>query len=201
MEAPARHEAEAMSETVRSANLRAPGKAATVSRWQRRLLLALANRIAGLTPPTQASPLLCRLYRRAGLEVGRDVRLVGGIQLSARIRIGDDSAIETRTLLYTGTVDQGGEIRIGRGVTIGPRCCLLTGTHEVGGAERRCGPSQYKDIEIGDGCWIGANVTITAGVTIGPGCVVEAGSVVAQNLPANALAAGSPARVLRTLEG
>jgi len=53
---------------------------------------------------------------------------------------------------------------------------------------------------IGDNVWCGANVVITSGVTIGERCVIGANSVVTTDLPAFSIAAGAPARVLRTIE-
>jgi acetyltransferase-like isoleucine patch superfamily enzyme len=53
---------------------------------------------------------------------------------------------------------------------------------------------------IGDNVWCGANVVITSGVTIGERCVIGANSVVTADLPAFTVAAGAPARALRTIE-
>ncbi|MEW6900246.1 hypothetical protein [Trueperella pyogenes] len=47
--------------------------------------------------------------------------------------------------------------------------------------------------------WLGAGVMVAPGVTIGENTVVGAGSVVVRDLPANVVAAGVPARVLRGL--
>jgi acetyltransferase-like isoleucine patch superfamily enzyme len=54
-------------------------------------------------------------------------------------------------------------------------------------------------VSIGDHCWIGTNAIVVKGVRIGPGTVVAAGSVVASDLPPFTLAAGNPARVIRSL--
>lgn len=51
---------------------------------------------------------------------------------------------------------------------------------------------------IGDNVWCGANVVITSGVTVGERCVIGANSVVTKDLPPYSIAAGSPARVLRS---
>ena len=53
---------------------------------------------------------------------------------------------------------------------------------------------------IGDNVWCGANVVITSGVTIGERCVIGANSVVTADLPPFSVAAGAPARALRTIE-
>lgn len=53
-------------------------------------------------------------------------------------------------------------------------------------------------VVIGDHVWIGMNATILSGVTIGDGAVVAAGAVVTKDVPAKALVAGVPAKVIRT---
>ena len=53
---------------------------------------------------------------------------------------------------------------------------------------------------IGDNVWCGAHAVVTSGVTIGERCVIGANSVVTTDLPPFSIAAGAPARVLRTIE-
>jgi acetyltransferase-like isoleucine patch superfamily enzyme len=55
-------------------------------------------------------------------------------------------------------------------------------------------------IQIGRRCWLGMNSIVTKGVTIGDDTIVAAGSVVTKDLPAGVLAAGNPARVVKTLD-
>ena len=52
-------------------------------------------------------------------------------------------------------------------------------------------------VTIGNNVWIGAKATITKGVTIGDNAVIGAGAVVTHDIPADCLAVGVPARVVR----
>jgi len=91
------------------------------------------------------------------------------------------------------------EIRIGRNVEIAPGCGFYNYDH--GMAPDRLimdQPLHSKGgIAVGDGAWIGYGVTILQGVTIGTGAVIAAGAVVAHDVPANAIAAGVPAHVVK----
>ncbi|MER6004106.1 sugar O-acetyltransferase [Nonomuraea angiospora] len=55
-------------------------------------------------------------------------------------------------------------------------------------------------IVIGDNVWLGSGAIVLGGVTIGENTVVGAGAVVTRDLPANVVAVGNPARVIRTIE-
>ena len=54
-----------------------------------------------------------------------------------------------------------------------------------------------KGIRIGSHCWVGAGVTVLDGVAIGDGTIIGTGAVVNEDLPANTIAVGMPARVIR----
>lgn len=54
-------------------------------------------------------------------------------------------------------------------------------------------------IAIGDNVWLGGGVIVCPGVTIGENTLVGAAAVVTRDLPANVVAVGSPARVIKTL--
>ena len=55
-------------------------------------------------------------------------------------------------------------------------------------------------IMIGKNCFIGCNSIILKGVTIGDNCTIGAGSVVTKSIPANTIAAGNPAKVIKTID-
>jgi acetyltransferase-like isoleucine patch superfamily enzyme len=57
-----------------------------------------------------------------------------------------------------------------------------------------------EDVVVEDDVWLGLNVVVLKGVTIGRGSVIGANSLVTRSIPARVVAAGSPARVIRTLD-
>ena len=92
----------------------------------------------------------------------------------------------------------GGSVTIGEGTLIAPGVHIYTAGHPVDIAERE--QWEYcKPVKIGEKCWIGGHSTICPGVTIGDRCVIGAGAVVTKDIPADSLAAGNPARVIRKI--
>ncbi|GAO45437.1 DapH/DapD/GlmU-related protein [Flavihumibacter petaseus] len=94
-------------------------------------------------------------------------------------------------------LDLGG-ITIEDDVLIAPKVSLLSESHGLSPDERHgllTGP-----IHIKRNAWIGAGATILPGVTIGENAVVAAGAVVSKDVPANTVAAGVPAKVIKTIE-
>jgi maltose O-acetyltransferase len=91
-------------------------------------------------------------------------------------------------------------IRIGDDVQIGPHVQLLTATHPLAAGLRRDKWEAAQPIVIGDNVWLGGGVIVCPGVTIGRNTVVGAGAVVAGDLPADVVAVGNPARVVKAVE-
>jgi acetyltransferase-like isoleucine patch superfamily enzyme len=81
---------------------------------------------------------------------------------------------------------------------IGPRVNLVTAGHPTDPSARRHG-IVHKPITIEKNAWIGTAATILAGVTVGENSIVAAGAVVTNDVPANCMVAGVPARVVKTL--
>lgn len=92
-------------------------------------------------------------------------------------------------------------ISIGDDVWFGPDVYLTDASHDASDPSRPIGHSMEpaRPVSIGDGAWLGTGVVVLPGVTIGERVVVGANSVVADDLPANCVAVGSPARVVREL--
>jgi maltose O-acetyltransferase len=90
-------------------------------------------------------------------------------------------------------------ITIGEDVQIGPNVQLLTPTHPVNAELRRAKWEAARPITIGNNVWLGGGVIVCPGVTIGDNTVVGAGAVVVKDLPANVVAVGNPARIVRHL--
>ncbi len=103
------------------------------------------------------------------------------------------------TIAYQGYFDFAAPIRIGERVRVGPRTMILTGAHEIGDRTRRGGDLTPRPVTVGDGCWLGAGVTVLPGVTVAPGCVVGAGAVVTRDTAPDGVYAGVPARRVRDL--
>ena len=91
-------------------------------------------------------------------------------------------------------------ISIGDDVQFGPNVQLLTPTHPVDPEARRAKWEAGEPITIGDNVWLGGGAIVLAGVTIDDNTVVGAGAVVTRDLPANVVAVGNPARVVRALD-
>ncbi|MES2476028.1 MAG: sugar O-acetyltransferase [Verrucomicrobiota bacterium] len=92
-----------------------------------------------------------------------------------------------------------GKIIIGDDVQIGPNVQLLTAIHPLEAEPRRAKWECAKPITLADNVWLGGGVIVCPGVTIGENSVVGAGAVVTRDLPANVVAVGNPARVIREL--
>jgi acetyltransferase-like isoleucine patch superfamily enzyme len=169
--------------------------------WNRaRIHLHALRRGAFIRWPVHGNVL--EMFEESRLELGRDALLEPGVWLTApapaRIRIGAGS------FLNLGVMVAATEL-----VEIGDHCMLANGCFVTDGNHRFDDPSlpvpwqgftSKGPTRIGDNVWLGANVVVTSGVTIGERCVVGANSVVTDDLPPFSIAAGAPARVLRTID-
>ncbi len=93
-------------------------------------------------------------------------------------------------------LDLGG-ITIEDNVMLAPKVSLLSEGHPLAAKDRQT--LTTGKIHIKKNAWIGANATILSGVTIGENAVVAAGAVVSKDVPANSLAGGIPAKLLKNI--
>ncbi|GAB78762.1 maltose O-acetyltransferase [Austwickia chelonae NBRC 105200] len=91
-------------------------------------------------------------------------------------------------------------ITIGEDCFIGPNVQLLTPSHPLEPGLRRARWESGAPITLGDNVWLGGGVIVLPGVSIGDNTVVGSGAVVTKDLPANVVAVGNPARIVRHVE-
>ena len=136
--------------------------------------------------------LLLELLGRLGQ--GSEIKPPLRCDYGYRIRVGE------RTFVNYGLVALDvAPITIGDDVQIGPNVQLLTPTHPIEPDPRRAKWEAAEPIAIGDNAWLGGGVIVLPGVMIGANTVVGAGSIVTRDLPSNVVAAGNPARVVRSV--
>lgn len=138
-----------------------------------------------------------------GVSLGSNVRLreFGCVQVTSQLTnpgkglvIGDGTYVGPHSVLGAG-----GGITLGRDVTLGAYVQLLAEDHAFADCDLPINQQGVtrRGIVIEDGCWLGNNVIVLDGVRIGERAVIGAGSVVTRSIPAAAVAAGNPARVIR----
>lgn len=101
-----------------------------------------------------------------------------------------------------GTICSANSIKIGDNVSVGANTTIVdTDFHPIDPIKRKIDPqgAQTKPILIEDDVFIGMNCLILKGVSIGKGSVIGAGSVVTKSVPSGVIAAGNPARIIRSI--
>lgn len=88
-------------------------------------------------------------------------------------------------------------VTIGDDVLLATGVQLLAATHPLDPQVRASGLEYGAPITIGAKAWLGGGAIILPGITIGEGAVVGAGAVVTKDVPAGAVVAGNPARILK----
>ena len=168
--------------------------------WNRaRIHYELAKRESFARWPIHGNVLEMLLQDR--LSLGPNVMFEPNVWLTApgdaRIRIGGGSFL-----------NMGVMVAAMHEVTIGDHCMFANGCFVTDANHRFDDPetpvpwqgfTTKGPTRIGDNVWCGANVVVTSGVTIGERCVIGANSVVTTDIPAFSIAAGTPARVLKTI--
>lgn len=113
-------------------------------------------------------------------QVGREVILGSGTVVMAGAVVNPDCTVGCHCIVNTSaSIDH--DCRVGNGVHVAP-------------GARLCG-----GVEVGDGAFIGAGAVVTPGQRVGADAIIGAGAVVLGNVPARAVVAGNPARIVRRL--
>lgn len=91
-------------------------------------------------------------------------------------------------------------VHIGDFFLAGPNVQILTPTHPLHPGDRQALWEGAQPIRIGNNVWAGGDAIFCPGVTVGDNVVVGAGAVVTRDIPADSVAVGNPARVVKTVD-
>ncbi len=169
-------------------------------------MLSDCQRVSGA--PVASQPVL--LKGRGQIRFGRDVQfgwhasphyysgysyVEAGLPESV-VEIGDGTLFNNSAVVRS----EGPGIRIGAQALFGTNNEIFDSDfHDLHPARRRSGVPATAHVDIGDNVFTGSNVKILKGVTIGANTIIGNGSIVTGDLPADVIAVGVPARVLRAL--
>jgi tetrahydrodipicolinate N-acetyltransferase len=140
-----------------------------------------------------AIPLLDMKNIHARIEPGAIIREQVSIGNNAVIMMG--ASINIGAVIGEGTMIDMNVVVGGRG-TIGKNCHIGAGAVVAGVVE----PPSAKPVIIEDNVVVGANAVILEGVRVGKGSVVAAGAIVIDDVPENVVVAGTPARIIKTID-
>ena len=129
---------------------------------------------------------------------GINARIEPGAIIREQVTIGETTVIMMGAILNIGAVVGPGTMIdmgavLGGRATVGARCHVGAGAVLAGVIE----PASATPVIVEDNVLIGANAVVIEGVHIGEGAVVAAGAVVIEDVPAGAVVAGCPARVIK----
>lgn len=140
---------------------------------------------------------LAKFINLYGCEVGDETRIGTFVEIQKNARVGRRCKISSHTFVCEGVVIED-NVFIGHSVTFindtYPRATAASGEPQTE-ADWKVEPTIVRK-----GASIGSGSTILCNVTIGENAIVGAGSVVTKDVPPNAIVAGNPARVLRSIE-
>lgn len=141
---------------------------------------------------------MCRIERPWAVRIGNRSLFEDSVYLKV---VADDASLQFGSYVFVGRgveFDVQENISVGDHSLIAPGCFITDHDHGLSPDLRiDQQPGIAKPVIIGNDVWLGANVTVVAGITIGDGAVVGAHAVVTTDVPAMAIVAGVPARVLR----
>ena len=178
---------------MNAAQVWSDAKAVLAAKWYLRRATKVGTRVR-----LRGRPIISNQGR---LVIGSRVQLVStAAKLELAVLPGGTLEVGDRTLLnYGGSIAAAESVRIGSRCLIGTHAIIMDNDFHRIEPERRLEWPPSKPITIEDNVWLGARVIVLGGVTIGEGSCIAAGSVVIDDVPPRSLAAGVPAKVIRTL--
>ncbi|HEX4031072.1 MAG TPA: acyltransferase [Terracidiphilus sp.] len=140
---------------------------------------------------------LAKFINLYGCAIGDDTKIGAFVEIQKNSTVGKCCKISSHTFICEGVVIED-DVFIGHGVTFTndmyPRATA------AGGVLQTEADWKVEPTVIRKGASVGSGATILCNITIGENAIVGAGSVVTRDVPANAIVAGNPARVLRYIE-
>jgi acetyltransferase-like isoleucine patch superfamily enzyme len=141
-----------------------------------------------------------QIARRARVEFGRFVWIGDGTKIRCHeglVEIGAKTVMGQEC-----TISAYQRVRIGEQCVIADRAMFIDFDHSVAEVEKpvREQGIYMRDVDVGSNVWIGYGACILRGVRVGDNSIVGTNSVVTKDVPANAVVAGIPARVIRMRE-
>lgn len=138
--------------------------------------------------------------RRGQIRFGRFVWIGDGTKI--RCHEGEVEIGQKTVMGQECTISAYQRVRIGEQCVIADRAMFIDFDHGVVEVERpiRVQGIYKRDVEVGSNVWIGYGACILRGVRVGDNAIVGTNAVVTKDVPANAVVAGVPARVIRMRE-
>jgi len=154
------------------------------------------------------------------IRLGRSVTLMPWVDLkvreNGRIILGDGAAVDTTARLvaardgtirlgdraqvaFSSIINAGADVTIGRDSATAGHCTIIASEHRFDGREPIMRQGYvHEPVLIGADVWLASGVTVTPGSRIGNGAIISARSTVSGDIPGYTVAAGTPARVIKS---
>jgi acetyltransferase-like isoleucine patch superfamily enzyme len=140
---------------------------------------------------------LSKFINLYGCEIGDETKIGAFVEIQKSARVGKRCKISSHTFICEGVTIED-NVFIGHGVTFVndtyPRATA------PGGELQTEEDWKVESTVVKKGASIGSGATILCNISVGENAIVGAGSVVTKDVPANAIVAGAPARVLRYIQ-
>ncbi len=139
------------------------------------------------------------------ISIGKNVTLIATSDQRIRLAVWPCGGDGARIVVGDNVIiSPGVRISAGTEILIGTNSMIANGVYitdsDWHGIYNRVSTGNSKPVQIDQNVWIGDSATICKGVTIGENSIIGAGAVVVGNIPANSMAGGNPAKVLKTLD-